>query len=184
MIRKLEMRRRHFNLRHVTRRAIFIGHRTTLPITRLRILISKRVTLETALIVVRRLFTQRLVRIMTCGAGYPSIIRITLAAKNPVWLKANVIDLQRLQARELLGPTMTRRAKLLRQLVATHQTRIEDRCGRCLAGFDGCDVLSAWSMTRLAAHAVREIFQTQLRTTKYRVRRMTTKTTRYLVRRQ
>src|ERR1051326_3873228 len=126
MIRKLEVRRLHFNLRHVTRRAIFIRHRTTLPIAGFRILVSQRVALQTSLIVISRVLAKWLVRVVTCRATYLSIVRITLAVKNAVWLKANVVDLHALQQRELFGAAMTRGAKLLRQLVATHQPRIED----------------------------------------------------------
>ena len=160
MVRKLEVRCLHFNLRHVARRAILIRHRTTIPVTGFRVLISEGVTLQTTLVVISRFFAQRLVRIVTRGAAYIPIVRITFAAKNTIRLKANVVDPQTLQRRKLFGSAMTRRAKLLRQLVATQEFGIEDRLRRRFTGFDSRDVLSAWTMTRLAAHAVRELFET------------------------
>src|SRR3569832_862396 len=107
MVRKLEVRRLHFNLRHVARSAIFIRHRTTFLVAGLRALvsdlISEGVTLQTSLIVVSRVFTQRLMRIVTRDAAYVSIVRITLAVKDTIRLKANVVDPHTLQQRQLFG---------------------------------------------------------------------------------
>src|SRR6185369_15275767 len=141
-------------------------------------------TPQTSLVVVSRVFTERLVRVVTRNTAYLSIVRITLAVENTIRLKTNVVDLHTLQQRELFSAAMTRRTKLLRQFITTHQPGIEDRLRWCFACFDGRDVLSAWSMTGLATHAVRELFETQLRATGNCTRRMTTKTTRHLVRRQ
>ena len=97
MIRKLKVRRLHFNLRHVTRRAVFVSHRTTLAIPRFRVLVSQRVTLQTSLIVISRVFAKRLVRVVTGDTAYVPIVRITLAVKNTIRLKTNVVDLHTLQ---------------------------------------------------------------------------------------
>ena len=108
MISELEMRRRYLDLRHVTRRAIPVGNRTTLTITaRLRSLIFKRMTLQTSLIVISRIFSERLVRVVTCRAPYVSIVRITLALKNTIRLKANVVDFHALQQGKLVDAAMT-----------------------------------------------------------------------------
>src|ERR1044071_7516443 len=122
-------------------------------------------TLQTALIVISSVFSERLVRIVTRRAAYPAIIRITLAVKNTVRLKTHVVDFHALQQRKLFRATMTRCAKLLRQLIATQQPGIVDRLRRCFACFDGRDVLSAWSMTCFTSHSMSKLVQTQLRTT-------------------
>src|SRR6185369_7663523 len=147
------------------------------------ILISQRMTLQTSLIVVSRVFAKRFVRVVTRRTAYVSIVRITLAVKNTIRLEANIVDLHALQQRELFGATMTCSAELLRQLVATHQPGIEDRLRRRIACFDRRDVFSAWSMTSLTTHSVREFLETQLRTAEDRGRCVTTKTIRNLVRR-
>src|ERR1044072_9257038 len=96
------MRRRYFNLRHVTRGAILVSDRTTLAIAAgFRSLIPQRVTLQTSLVVVSRVFAERLVRIVTCRAAYVSIVRITLALKNTIRLETNVVDVQTLQGTRL-----------------------------------------------------------------------------------
>src|SRR5688500_15260355 len=101
-------------------------------------------------------------RIVTGDTTYLALIRVTLAVKNPVRLETNVVDLHALQQRELIAAAMTRGAKLLPQLIAAQTARIENRRPPRLPVFDCRDVSSAWSMTTLAAHAMRKIFQPQL----------------------
>src|ERR1041385_198583 len=120
---------------------------------------------QTALIIISSVFSERFVRIVARRAAYPAIIRITLAVKNTVRLKTHIVDFHALQQRKLFRTTMTRRAKLLRQLIATQQSGIVNRLRRRFACFDGRDVLSAWTMTRFTAHPMRKLIQTQLRTT-------------------
>src|SRR5689334_1849345 len=122
-------------------------------------------TLQTSLVVISCVFPERLVRIVTRRTAYPAIVRVTLAVKNPVRLKTHVVDLHALQQRKLFRTTMTRSAKLLRQLIATQQAGIVNRLRGCVASFDGRDVLSAWTMTRFATHPMCKLVQTQLRTT-------------------
>src|SRR5215470_972357 len=141
-------------------------------------------TFQTSLVVISRIFAQRLVRVVTRDTAYVPIVRITLAVKNTVRLKAHVVDFHALQQRKLFRAPMTRRAKLLRQLIATQQPGIVNRLRRRFACFDGRDVLPAWSMTRLTTHAMRKLFKLDLRTAEHSCRRVTTKTARYLVRRQ
>src|SRR5689334_24993452 len=112
-------------------------------------------TLQTPLVVVSSIFSERLVRIVTSRAAYIPIVRITLAVKDTVRLKTHVVDFHALQQRKLFRATMARRAKLLRQFIATQQPGIVDRLRRCFACFDSRDVLSAWTMTSFATHAVR-----------------------------
>src|SRR5215213_3801263 len=141
-------------------------------------------TFETALVVVSGVFAKRLVRVMTRRAAYLAIVRVTLAVKNTIGLEANVVELHALQQRKLFRASMTCGAELLRQLVAAHQPGIEDRLRRRVPSLNGRDVLSAWSMTSLAAHAVCELFQMQLRTGGNRTRGMTTEAARDFIRRQ
>jgi hypothetical protein len=81
-------------------------------------------TLQTPPIVISRVFSEGLVRIVTGRAAYVPIVRITLAVKNTVRLKTHVVDFHALQQRKLFSPTMTPSAKLLRQLIATQQSGI------------------------------------------------------------
>src|ERR1044072_6014184 len=101
-------------------------------------------------------------RIVTGDTTYLALVRVTLAVENPVRLKANVVDLHALQQRELIGATMARGAELLRQLVAAQPARIENRRPARFPVFDRRNVTAAWSMTTLAAHAVRKLFEAQL----------------------
>jgi hypothetical protein len=119
-------------------------------------------TFETSLVVISCVFAKRLVRVVTRRAAYVPVVRVTFAVKNAIRLEANVVDFHALQQRKLFRASMTRSAKLLRQFVATHQAGIEDRLCRCVTCFNGRDVLPAWSMTSFTAHAVCELFQTQL----------------------
>src|SRR5215813_12667827 len=121
-------------------------------------------TLQTSLIVISGVFPERLVRIVTGRAANPAIVRITLAVKNTVWLKTHVVDFHALQQRKLFRTAMTRRAKLLRQLIATHQSRVIDRLRGRVACFDGRDVLSAWTMKSFTPHTMCKLIEMQLRT--------------------
>jgi len=96
MIRELEMRRWYFSLWHVTRRAVFVCNRTTLFNTGFRSLISEGMTLQTSLVVISRIFPERLMRVVTRNAAYLSIVRVTLALKNTIRLETNVVDVQTL----------------------------------------------------------------------------------------
>ena len=96
MIRELEMRRWYFSLWHVTRRAVFVCNRTTLFNTGFRSLISEGMTLQTSLVVISRIFPERLMRVVTRNAAYISIVRVTLALKNTIRLETNVVDVQTL----------------------------------------------------------------------------------------
>src|ERR1044071_9541945 len=111
-------------------------------------------TLQTALIVISSVFSERLVRIVTRRAAYPAIIRITLAVKNTVRLKTHVVDFHALQQRKLFRATMTRCAKLLRQLIATQLLGLVNRLRWGVACFDRREVLSTWTMTCFASHTV------------------------------
>ena len=183
MIRELEVRRRYLSLRHVTRRAVFVSDRTTLAIAiHLRGFVPERVTLETPLVVIRRIFSQWLVRVMTRRAAYLSIVRITLAVEDAVRLKTNVVEFQTLQQREFFSATMTSGAEVLRQLVATQKFGIVNRLLGRFAVFHRGNVLAPGTVARFAAHAVRESVQSELRATNHRTRSMATKATRYLVR--
>ena len=71
-------------------------------------------------------------RIVTRDTTYLALVRVTLTVENSIRLKSNVVDLHALQQRELIAATMTRGAKLLRQLVATQPPGIENR-GPCPA---------------------------------------------------
>jgi hypothetical protein len=117
-------------------------------------------TLQTSLVVISRLFSDLLVRVVTRNAAYISIIRITLAVEDTVRLKTNVVDFHTLQQRKLIGATMTGTAKVLCKLIAAEQSGIVDRLGRRIACFRRRDVPSSWSMTAFAAHAVRKIVET------------------------
>ena len=116
-------------------------------------------TLQTSLIVISSVFAERLMRVVTRDTAYVSIVRITLAVKNPVRLKAHVVDLHTVQQRELFGATMTCGAKVLRQFIATKQSGIVNRLCRRVACFDSRDVLSAWTMTSFATYAVRKLVE-------------------------
>ena len=100
--------------------------------------------------------------IVTSDTTYLALVRVTLAVKYPVRLKSNVVDLHALQQRELIGATMTRGAELLRQLITTQPPRIENRRPAGFPFLDRRNVPAAWSMTTLAAHAMRELFESQL----------------------
>src|SRR5689334_13397978 len=139
-------------------------------------------TLQTPLVVISSIFSERLVRIVTSRAADVSIVRITLAVENTVRLKTHVVDFHALQQRKLFRAAMARRAKLLRQFITTQQSGVVDRLRRCFACFDSRDVLPAWTMTSFATHAMYKLIQTQLRTTNNRTRRVTTETIRHLVR--
>src|SRR5688500_8456300 len=121
MISKFKVRRRNINLGHVARRAIFLRHRTTGPIACFRRLTLQCMTLQTSLIVISGIFPERLVWVMTCLTAYVAFIRITLAVKDMIVLKTDVVGPQALQQRELFGTTMTRSTELLRQLITTQQ---------------------------------------------------------------
>src|SRR6185437_13597624 len=138
-------------------------------------------TFQTALVVISSILPERLMRIVTRRAAYPAIIRITLAVKNTIRLETHVVDFHALQQRKLFRAAMARRAKLLRQLIATQQAGIVDRLRGRVAGFDGGDVLSAWTMTRFASDSMCKLIQPQLGTAKNRTRRVTTETTRHLL---
>ena len=97
MIRELEMRRWYFSLWHVTRRAVFVCDRTTFFNAGFRSLVSERMTLQTSLVVISRIFPERLMRVVTRNAAYISIVRITLALENSIRLETNVVDVQTLQ---------------------------------------------------------------------------------------
>src|SRR5215213_5804404 len=184
VIRKLEVRGLDLDLRHVTRGALFVSDRTALAVAGFCSLVSQRVTLQTSFIVVTCVLAERLMRIVTSRTAYVPIIRITLAVKDTIRLKTHVVDFHALQQRELLSATMTRCAKLLRQFIATQQSRIVDRLRRSFACFDRRDVLSAGTMTSLTPNSVCKLIETQLRTADNRTRRVTTETIRHLVRRQ
>src|ERR1044072_1887572 len=112
-------------------------------------------TLQTSLIVISCVLTERLLRIVTRDAADISIVRITLALKNPVRLKTNVVDFQTLQQRKLFRAAMTRCTKMLRQLIATEQTGIVNRLRRRIAFLHRRDMSPTWSMTSFASHSVR-----------------------------
>jgi hypothetical protein len=175
MIRELEMRRLYINLWHVTRRAVFIGYRTTLTIAGFRSLTSECVTLQTSLVVISRVFSEWLMRVVTRNAAYFSIVRITLAVENTIRLKTNIVDLHTLQQREFLSATVACSAKVLRQFIAPEQSGIVDGLCRCIARFDRCDVRSTWSMTSFAAYTVRKFIEPELRAGDHRARRVATK---------
>ena len=95
--------------------------------------------------------------------------------EDAIRLEADVVDLEALQQREFVAAAMTRRAELLRQLVAAQPAGIEDQPRARFTFFNRCDVLAAWSMTTLATHTVDEFVETQLRAAES-TRRVTTKT--------
>ena len=119
-------------------------------------------TRQTLLVVISGILSERFMRIMTRDTTYLAFVRVTLAVEDAIRLKTNVVDLHALQQRKLIAAPMTRGAKLLRQFVAAQPPGIEDRRPARLPIFDRRDVPAAWSMTTLAAHAMRELFQSQL----------------------
>src|SRR5574338_289344 len=119
-------------------------------------------TLQAPLIVVGRIFPQRLMRVVTGRTTYLPIIRITLTVKDAIRLKANVVDFHALQQRELISAAMTQSAKLLRQFITAQQFRIVDAGGRQFTFSDSRDVLAAWTMTALATDPMRKCVEPHL----------------------
>lgn len=105
------------NLRHVTGHTLLRTYRTSISVTArgLRVSWFRQMAGETFRIVVRRVFLQLLVRIMTGNATKPRVIRVVSATtEHAIRLKANVVDaaLSLLQHR-LLETGVTRTAKRL-----------------------------------------------------------------------
>lgn len=146
---------------HVTGRALFCAHRTGIGVaTRgLRVSGFGQVTGEAFRIVVRGVFLEFLVRIVTSNTPEPRIVRVVSATtEHAIRLEANVVDasLPRLQHR-LLKTGVTRAAKRLREIMRTQVSRIEDLEGigllrvRDVRSFHCHKVFLSWSMARLAA---------------------------------
>ena len=119
-------------------------------------------TLQTSLVVVSRVFTKRLVRVVTRNTAYISIVRITLAVENTIRLKTNVVELHTVQQREFFSATVTRGAEVLRQFIAIEQSGIVDRLGGRVACLDCRDVSSARTMTGFTTDAVCQFVEPEL----------------------
>src|SRR5215471_2071971 len=133
MVSKLEVRCRGPELWHVAGNTIlrgdFAGHSQTLG-SRFSFhsgrLVFARMTGEALLIVRSRVLAERLVRIVTGGAGYAAIIRVTLAVKDAVGLKADIVNLHAAQQTELIAAAMAGGAKFLSQFITAEVGRVED----------------------------------------------------------
>ena len=109
MIRKLEMGCWGPNLGHVARNTILggdfarrsqtLGCRLSFDLGRV---LTSRMARKTLLIVRSYVLAQWLVRIVARRAGYATIIRVTLAVKDAVRLKADIVNLHAAQQTELL----------------------------------------------------------------------------------
>jgi len=125
MVSKLEVRCRRADLWHVTGNTIlsgdFAGNSQTLrsrSSLHLGRLLFSRVAGEALLIVKRYVLSQRFVGIVAGGAGYAAIIRVTLAVKDAVRLKADIVNLHAAQQTEFIATAMTSGAKFLSQFIA------------------------------------------------------------------
>ena len=137
--------------------ALFRTHGTRVRIATRGLRLSRfgYVAGETLRIVIRGVFLQFLVWVMTGDTAKPQIVRVVPATiEHAVRLEPNVVDarLSRLQHR-LLETRMTRATKRLRLIVRTQISRIEDLQSVQFLRFRGDKVLLAWSMTRFTADA-------------------------------
>src|SRR5262249_52237364 len=105
MVRKFKVRPRQFHFGHMARRAILRSR----PARRRRSLSARfcGMTGHAFRVVVSGVFFERFVGVMACGAAYATVVRITLAVKNPVGLESHVIHSHVFQRGELTGPAMT-----------------------------------------------------------------------------
>ena len=152
MIGERSVHAREFDAGHVTRYALLCADRTGIGVTArgLSVRRFRYVTGEAFWIVVRRVFLELLVRVVTRHTAKPRIVRIVSATtEHAIRLEANVVDasLPRLQHR-LLKTCMTRSAKRLREIVRTQVARIEDLQPIKLLFLHGDEMLLAWPMTR------------------------------------
>ena len=95
MIGELRVHAGEFDFRHVTRRAFLRAHRTRRGAATLSLRLFRRREMagETLLIVVRALFLQLLVRVVTAQTTDARIVRVVTAAiEHAIWLKANVAN--------------------------------------------------------------------------------------------
>ena len=127
MIREFEVRGRDFYFWHVTRNAIFRADLAGTSRWWNCRLILHCVASQALRIIMSRVLFERLVRIMACCAGYPAIIRIALAVKDAVRLKADIVDLHAPEKAELIAPAMTRGAKFLGQFIAAEPAGVKDQ---------------------------------------------------------
>ena len=127
MIREFEVRGRDFYFWHVTRSAIFCADPAANRQPLSRCLPFRYMAGQALRIIMSRVLPERFVRIMACCAGYPAIIRIALAVKDAVRLKADIVDLHAPEKAELIAPAMTRGAKFLGQFIAAEPAGVKDQ---------------------------------------------------------
>src|SRR5262245_543824 len=172
MIGEFEMRSGQINLRHVTRSAVlrfdFAARRRAFLVRlrrrrRLARSASWLVTGQAFRVVISLVMRRRLMRVVTCHAAYPVIIRVTFAAEDAIRLKADTVHADPLWRHDyLFGAAMTGAAEVLAQLIAAEPSRIEDLVLIRLAGFACRHVLGAGAVTRLASDSRRQLLEMQL----------------------
>ena len=130
MVGKLEVSCGRPNLWHVTGnaflRAHFAANRFVLC-SRVCRLILRSMTRQALAVVISNLTLERCVGIVTSGAAYAAVIRIALAVKDAVRLKADVVDLHAPEKAELIAAAMTGGAKFLGQFIATEPAGVKDQ---------------------------------------------------------
>src|SRR5436305_8593723 len=102
-------------------------------------------------IVIGNLALERLVRIVAGRATYAAVIRVTLAVEDTVRLKADVVDLHRLENAKLIVASMTGGTKVLRQLVAAEAFGIVNQVRAGITLLGRRDMRASRSMTSFAA---------------------------------
>src|ERR1041384_1834432 len=105
MIRETEVSIVSFYFWHVARRAVLLCDRA-----HARLLVTR----QTLRIIVSRISSQRLMRIMTAGTTDATIVRVTLTLKNSIRLKANTNRLRHCRQRRLIVTEVARATEILR----------------------------------------------------------------------
>jgi len=130
MVGKPEVRCGRPNLRHVTGDAILRAHlaaKAQVLRSHFWRFIFRSVAGQALAIVIGNLTLERCVGIVTARAAYAAVIRITLAVKDAVRLKADIVDLHAPEKAKLIAAAMTRGAKFLGQFIATKSTGVKDQ---------------------------------------------------------
>ena len=116
MISKLEVSCGRPNLWHMTGNTILGAHLAAnrgILCSLFCQLILRSMTGQTLAVVISNLSLERRVGIVTSSAAYAAVIRIALAVKDAVRLKADIVDLHASEQAELIAAAMARGAKFL-----------------------------------------------------------------------
>src|SRR5262249_28372353 len=182
MVGKLEVRCCRPELWHVAGNTIlrgdFAGHDQTLCCGfsfHVGRLLFRRVAGEALLVVNSYVLAQRLVGIVAGRAGYATIIRVTLAMKDAVRLKADIVNFHAAQQTELIAAAMTSGAQFLSQFITAEAGRVEDQLPSRLALPDCLDMSGPRAVTGFTMNAGNHLLKTDF-SAPDAARRMTSET--------